>query len=262
MNFKNVFVLFLWVLSFGMTAQENEGIPEMITDRPDATESANTLPKKYFQVETGAFFESFETGNFKTQVVGYNTTLLRYGLLENFELRMGWSFEEGRTFIDGKESNNVSSGFSPLLLGMKVAILKENGLLPQIGLIGHVHLPYIASTDYRPETTGIDFRFAFAHSLTENSGLSYNLGAEWGNDSPEAAYIYTLSYARGLTGKLSAYIEIYGDLPENNRTNHFYDAGLTYLLKPNIQLDATVGRSFTEGQDILVSGGVSFRIPK
>lgn len=262
MKFKTVSVLFSLVLSIGISAQENEESPEMITDRPDATESANTLPKKYFQVETGGFFESFEKGDFKTQVVGYNTTLLRYGLLENFEFRMGWGFEEARTFINSEKSNNVRSGFSPLLLGMKVVIFNENGLFPQIGLLGHVHLPYTASTDYRPETTGIDFRFAFAHSLSENSGLSYNLGAEWGNDSPEAAYIYSLSYARGLTERFSAYVEVYGDLPENNRANHFYDAGLTYLLKPNIQLDATMGRSFTEGQDILVSGGVSFRMPE
>lgn len=261
MNFKQIFLLIFFGTAFGTIAQETEEIPEMITDRPDATESANTLPKNYFQVETGGFFESFETSDYKTQVVGYNTTLFRYGMLENFEFRMGWSFEEGRTFVNNERDNNVNSGFSPLLLGMKVAIADENGLLPQIGLLGHLYLPFTASTDYRPETTGVDFRFAFSHTLSENSGLSYNLGAEWGNDSSEAAYIYSLSYARGLTEKLSAYVEVYGDFPENNGANHFCDAGFTYLLKNNIQLDATVGRSFTEGQDILVGAGVSFRLP-
>ncbi|WAC01178.1 transporter [Lacinutrix neustonica] len=48
---------------------------------------------------------------------------------------------------------------------------------------------------------------------------------------------------------------------ENNKANHLWDAGITYLISNNIQLDATVGTSITTGQDILISTGVSFRIP-
>jgi len=57
-------------------------------------------------------------------------------------------------------------------------------------------------------------------------------------------------------------LEVYGDFPEDSRANHLWDAGVTYLLSPDFQLDATVGSSFTEGQDILLSTGFSYRIIK
>ena len=234
----------------------------LITDRPDATESPNAVPKGFLQVETGSFYESFEENSVKNESYTYNTTLVRYGLLDNLELRLGWNFTEGQTSVAGKKLDNVTSGFEPLLLGFKTTIGKENGFMPEVGFLGHLYLPFSASTDYRPETTGVDFRFSFAHTLSEKSSLAYNLGAAWGNDSPEASYIYTLAYGYSLSDKFGLYAEVYGDFPEDTKANHLWDAGVTYLLNNNVQFDVTVGSSFTKGQDILLSAGVSFRIPK
>ncbi len=255
-------ILGLMTMSFSGFSQEKENtLGTLITDRPDATESPNTVPAGYIQVETGAFFESFEEGFTKTESFTYNTTLVRFGLLDNLEFRLGWDFVEGATHINGNKLNDVTSGFNPLLFGAKVNIASEHGCFPEIGLLGHLYLPFTAGRDYKPETTGVDFRFSFAHTLSENASLSYNLGAQWGDDSPEAAYVYTIAYGLGITEKLGAYAELYGDLPENQSANHFWDAGLTYLISDSVQLDATVGTSITDGQDILLSGGVSFRIP-
>jgi hypothetical protein len=71
-----------------------------------------------------------------------------------------------------------------------------------------------------------------------------------------------VSYGYSITDRFGFYAELYGDFPENNRANHFWDAGVTYLLSNNLQLDATVGSGINEGQDILLSGGVSYRILK
>jgi hypothetical protein len=157
--------------------------------------------------------------------------------------------------------DDVASGFSPLLLGMKVEITGEKGLLPEIGFLGHLMLPFTASSDYRPETTGVDFRFSFAHTLSEKSSIAYNIGAQGGEDSPEAAYVYTLVYGYSILENLGIYAEVYGDLPEDSKANHYWDAGLTYLITNNIQVDATVGKSISEGQDILLAAGISYRIP-
>jgi hypothetical protein len=243
-------------------AQNQEEPEPLVTDRPDATEASRTVPKGALQIETGAFYTSFEKDDIKEEVVGYNTTLVRYGILENFELRLGWNFEEGRRTIDGMKSGNVTSGLSPLLAGMKVDITEEKGLIPEIALIGHIFLPFSASSDYRPETTGTDFRFSLSNTLSEKSSIGYNIGVQWGADSPEAAYVYTLAYGYSITDKFGFYAEVYGDFPEDSRANHFWDAGLTYLLMYNLQVDATIGRGITEGQDILLSAGLSYRIPK
>ena len=182
-----LFIGFIAISLSAFSQEKENALGVLITDRPDATESPNTVPVGYIQVETGTLFESFETNNIKTKGFTFNTTLLRIGLLDNLEFRLGWDFIEGTTHINGTKLNNVASGFNPLLLGAKVSIASENGYFPEIGLLGHLYLPFTASKDYKPETTGIDFRFSFAYTLSENSSLSYNIGAQWGGDSAEAA---------------------------------------------------------------------------
>jgi hypothetical protein len=255
------FALFFIAMNPVIMAQEAETEEEMITDRPDATESPRVVPRKSIQIETGFFYESFKEQQVQNETIGYNTTLLRYGVLDNFEMRLGWNFEEGVISENGIRNQDVSSGYSPLLLGMKIEIIREKGLMPDIGFLGHVSLPFFAGSDYRPETTGVDFRFSFGHTLSEKSSIGYNLGAQWGNDSSEASYVYTFAYGYSILEKLGAYIEIYGDFPEDNKATHYWDSGFTYNIKNNIQVDATVGQSFGDGQDILLSAGVSYRFP-
>ena len=252
--------LFTTLVFLPIFAQQER--PELITDRPDATESPNVVVQGALQIESGALFTSFEDDVLQTNTTTYNTTLLRFGLLENLELRLGWDFVEQRNKLSTAQEEVSQSGLSPLLLGMKVNITQEKGWLPTIGLIGHLFLPFTASDDFKPQNTGVDFRFAFDHTLSESSSIAYNLGAQWEADTPGAAYIYTLAYGYSLTDSFGLYAELYGDMPENNSANHYWDAGLTYLVLPNLQLDATVGTSITEGQDVLVSAGFSYRIFK
>ena len=206
--------------------------------------------------------KSFEKNNIQSEDYTYYTMLIRYGILDNMEFRLGWDFVEGVTKVNGNKLNNVMSGLSPLLLGLKIDIAEENGAMPEIALIGHVFPIFSASADYRPEYTSVDFRLSLSHTLSENSSLGYNIGAQWGEDSPEAAAIYTVAYGYSITDKFGAYAELYGDLPEDSSANHYWDAGFTYLVSNDFQLDAYFGTSITKGQDILLGLGFSYRIRK
>ena len=260
-NWISTSLLFVSFLS-AKAQQENNQPIDMITDRPDATESPNVVPKGSLQIETGAYHESYEENGFTTDRNILNTTLLRYGLLDNLELRLGWDYIEEINTINNIKSKNRLSGMSPLLLGMKVPIANEKNCWPEIGFIGQLQLPFTAGDDFKPQTTGANFIFAFSHTLNDKSNLSYNLGGEWEDDSSEIAYIYSTSYGYSISDSFGAYIEIYGNIAEKSSSQQYFDMGVTYLLKPNIQLDATIGKSIDKGQDILISAGISFRIPK
>jgi len=110
-NFKSIITFLLLGCGLTLQGQETETTPELITDRPDATESPSTVPVGTLQIETGAFYTSFEEADIKHEVIGYNTTLLRYGILDNLEIRLGWNFEEGQTSIGGNKLEDVTSGF-------------------------------------------------------------------------------------------------------------------------------------------------------
>ncbi|MBC3845636.1 transporter [Winogradskyella echinorum] len=243
-------------------AQETDNNDIIVTDRPDATEASSTVGKGTLQFETGGLYESFEKNNIKSENYTYNTMLIRYGILDNLELRLGWDFVEGTTKVNGNKLDNVASGLSPLLFGVKIDIAEEKDGMPEIALIGHVFPVFSASTDFRPETTAVDFRFSLSHTLSEKSSLGYNIGAQWGNDSPEAAAIYTLAYGYSITDKFGFYAELYGDLPEDNSANHYWDAGFTYLTCNDLQFDVYFGTSITEGQDLLLGMGLSYRMKR
>jgi hypothetical protein len=224
------------------------------TDRPDQTEASSLVFKKSLQVETGAFFESFGAIDATT----YNTTLIRYGLLDNLELRLG---------IDNSEiklnSNTIASGFSPLLVGVKIKVTEEKGILPEIAFIGHINFHSFASSDFKTKRTGTDFRFSLSHTLSEKSSLGYNIGMAWDGDVTTAIYVYTIAYGYSFTDKIGGYVEIYGDAYEDDSFNHLWDMGLTYLINENVQLDISGGTGITQNvQDLFLSAGISIRIPE
>lgn len=228
--------IFIGVLSgfWNLHAQEEITTPALVTDRPDATEAPTVVPRGSIQVETGGFYTSFKENNIQQEAYVYNTSLLRYGLLDKVELGVGWNLEETRTTLNSTTISEMETSFSSLLLGMEIATVEEKGWLPEIGLVDHIFLPFTANKEVRPEFTSPDFRFAFNHTLSKKSGLAYNFGAQWGDDSPEIAYIYAFAYGYSITYRLGAYIELYGDFPEDNRANHFWDAGITYAVAPLI----------------------------
>src|SRR5690349_799760 len=58
------------------------------TDRPDQTESPYLVPVGYFQIETGFMAEAGHHEGQPQKNVTYHSSLLKYGLSTNFELRL------------------------------------------------------------------------------------------------------------------------------------------------------------------------------
>lgn len=246
----------------GLSLAQADDIGALVTDRPDATESPNLVRKGFLQIETGGFYTDNGDDNFRTKEITYNITLLRYGLLENFELRIGLDYRSTEFESNGRQIGENLNFTSPLLIGAKIGIAEENGWMPKMAILGHLSMPFTAGSDYKPENTGMDFRFAFDHTLSDRSGIAYNLGARLDADNPELAYIYSISYGYDLTNKIGVYAELYGDFPEDSSANHFWDAGFTYLANDDLQFDLTFGSGITDGQNLLLSAGLSYRIRK
>ena len=192
----------------------------------------------------------------------YNTTLLRFGLIENFELRLGLEFlgEE----IENKHSDSINTnlGLSPMYAGFKVKIAEEDGRKPEIAFIGGLVLPFTANDYFKPEYSAANVRFSFAHTLSERFSIGYNLGAEWDGESAAPGYFYSLAIGVEVSNKLGMFFESYGLLQEERNDEHMLDAGFTYLLLPNLQLDISVGIGIIEtAVDNFISFGLSYRVP-
>jgi len=268
---KNILLIsfLLIIVDYANAQQVNENIKlePLITDRPDATESPNTIHVKMIQFETGSNYSSVNTYKGSIESLVYNTSLLRIGILENLELRIGYDLINEKNYysyisMKNSKSENYSnslSGISPMLFGVKISIQDESENKPAIGFLGHLYLPFTASEYFKPKTTGADFRFSFGHTLNNSKSITYNLGAQWREDKASVAYVYTIAYGLSFSEKWGSFIEIYGDFPENKSSNHFWDGGLTYLLNNDFQLDTSIGSGLSNNQKIYLSIGFSYR---
>lgn len=222
------------------------------TDRPDQTETPAIVPKGMFQVETGF---TLQKNDAYSKTNSLPSILWKYGVNENFELRLITEFAVE------KNDDETVSGVTPVLLGCKIKITEEKGIVPKTSFIGHISLPNAASTVFKADSMAPEFRFTFQHTLSEKLSLGYNLGAEWDGFSAEPTYIYTLTTGYTITKKIGSYIEIFGFAPQNDSANHNLDGGFTYLINPNFMIDLSAGVGITDNApDHYFAFGFSFRL--
>jgi hypothetical protein len=246
---KTLISFLLLLISFVGYTQNIEPIQ---ADRPDQTETPAIVPIGMFQVETGF---TFQKNDKKSTLFSLPTTLWKYGVNENFELRLITEFIS--------EENNISksNGFNPIYVGFKVKLTNEKGIIPKTSFISHISLPNVASSKYKTDFYAPEFRFVMQHTLNEKLSLSYNLGAEWDGFTPEPTFIYTLTTGYSISDKLGSYIELFGFGPQNGKANHSFDGGLTYLINNNFMLDLSSGVGITNNApDYYTAIGFSFRI--
>lgn len=237
----------------------------IITDRPSQNESPSLVPKGWVQIETGMQddFDNDKINNIRTQNILYNTTLWKYGLSNNFELRLITEYGGNKIFVRyDNDSSTVmnNSGIKPINVGSKIAIQKENGLIPEISLLAHLTLPYFGDNYYKTQHIIPRFRFLFCHTLTKKLSFSYNIGAEWEEGTSMATGLYTACLDISVTEKLAAFIESYGYAKEKYVPDNRVDCGLTYQLSSNFQLDCAGGMGLSKASpDYFICGGLSLR---
>ncbi len=254
-------ILLLFLASLFLKAQDS--VPELITDRPDQTESSSVVPHKSLQIETGFILETRETDVINQNNFAYNTTLLRYGLFDNFELRLGLEYLGENEEIKASGAETRISGLSPVYAGFKVKIADEDGIKPEIAFLGGLVLPFTATEEFKPEYTSANVRFSFSHTLSDKLSLGYNLGAEWDGESAIPGYFYSLALGIGLTDHIGMFVEGYGLIPEEGEAEHLFDAGFTFLLLPTFQLDLSGGLGLNDyAIDNFISVGLTYRIPE
>jgi len=246
---KTKILSILLIVSTSIYSQTTEPIQ---ADRPDQTETPAIVPKGMFQVETGF---TFQKNNAISKSFSLPSTLWKYGVNENFELRLITEF--GIEKINELES----SGLNPILIGCKIKITEEKGFIPKTSFIGHISSPNMASTKFKTEFFAPEFRFVMQHTLSDKISFSYNLGAEWDGFTAEPTFIYTNAIGYSISDKLGSYFEIFGFIPQNTKSNHSIDGGITYLISNNFMVDLSSGFGISKNApDYYWALGFSFRI--
>jgi hypothetical protein len=233
--------------------------PELVTDRPDQSNTPLLVPKGALQIETGFLAEQANSAAFRQTNYTYNSSLLKYGINENFEFRFNTVYEGTRTI---KSDVVNTSGMGPMSVGMKIKLAEASGVWPQAAVITNINLK-TGSNEFAPSYTATDITLSCAHTLTDRLSLTYNTGVKWNGDSPEATFLYTLSFGYAFNSKLAVFGESYGFFPEAHIADHRLDAGLTYKIAPMVQYDISSGLGLSKNSpNYFISTGLTLRLFK
>ena len=226
------------------------------TDRPDQTESAVTMPKKWIQFEFGL---SKQATNADENEYQHPTLLSKYGLTKKIELRLITTVTTITGFSDPLIKQK-ETGLSPVEVGTKIALWEEKKLLPKTSLLFHVVIPSLASKNLQANKLAPNFRLSMQHSISKVVGIAYNLGAEWDGYSNEPIWIYTFSPGFNIGEKWYGYIEAFGFISTENAPEHNIDLGFAYTVNNDFKLDLSGGFGISKAApDWYIAIGASFR---
>ncbi len=249
--------------TFGSFAQAPAS--ELVTDRPDQTESSETVTPGYVQFEFGwTHTEDDEDGDLTSDA--FPETLVRVGVVDNLELRFGF---DGFLWED-LEGSGTEEGAGDLSAGFKWKLWEESGGWPQTAVLADTTLP-TGEAPFSSERFDPSIRLACTHTLTETLGLGYNVARIWsseedadGDRDTTASIAYSIVLGIAVSDRLGTFVELFGETPiDEGKPGHSFDTGVTYLLADNLQIDVLAGVALSEAADDWFAGaGLVWRLPR
>lgn len=244
----------------------------LVTDRPDFTESAQAVTPGYFQLEMGYTFTHDREGATRVRDHAAPEFLLRVGLPADFELRLGWAgysfthvLSEERTRASRRVlREDATQGAQDVTLGFKYVFFDQEGLRPNLGVIGEISVPSGSAGSTAGDVDPI-VKVLWAYDLTDRLALAgnVNFGVPTAEDADR--FLQTaasISLAISLTERWGAYVEYFGFYPnvKDGECAHVMNGGLTYLVNDDVQLDWRVGGGMNDEADDFFTGvGLSWR---
>lgn len=237
----------------------------LVTDRPDFTESTETVSPRWFQLEGGYTFTYDREDDQRRREHAAPELLLRAGLAERVELRLGWAgyawtelHEDaarggGRT--RGRE--DWSQGAADVSFGLKVKLVDQAGLRPDFGVIVQATAPS-GSPGYSSGDVDPEVKLLWAYELTERFSLAgnVNLGVPTEEAHRFVQSSASVSLGMSVAERIGAYAEYFGFYPNAHGSDcaHYLNGGMTFLITEDFQLDVRAGLGLNEEADDFFTG--------
>lgn len=205
------------------------------TDRPDQSDGVYTIPKNKFQIENGIIL---------AKDTWLNDFMLRYGLTSSTEIRLA---------IDvGREA--AVKGLKPVSISVKQRIWLQQKIIPSITFVGYATFGKLASKGFRSNEIPYVLELAFENELNDKFTVGYNVGAT----DEFKDLILTLNFGYSPTDKFSAFAEYFSTIG-NMRPEHNWDAGILFVLNPQLQFDIACGHAIAGSDNrFFATFGVSY----
>lgn len=224
---------------------------EMVTDRPDFTESALVVAKRTIQIESGTERVDFDIYSEWSRP----SVMVRAGLGSNLELRLGFAGWTGITVHD-----RTQTYANDMMLEAKYQFTASDADVPLALLL--VSTWPTGEPEVSVGQTEMGIKLAASRDLNDRAGISFNLGAISSNGDQGRTWSALASVSMGISlhDRTAAFVEVLADIPQKHAWQPVLDGGLTFLIRSDLQLDAYLGRGLnSHAADYIVGAGLSFR---
>jgi hypothetical protein len=192
--------------------------------------------------------------------------LMRYGIGDRFELRLGWNYEAGRERVPG---GGTIAGFfaanaeQQLYYGFKTVVSKQSGWVPGSAFFLQGHTPTGGPQSVSQLRTG------YVLGWTLPNRWDFDAGFRFGTDKDQEGG-YTL-WAPSAVLKIPltqnerwfTHVEYFGVITqgkENDTNKHFVDVGLHHLITPNFEVGGIVAFGLhSGGLNLVTNVGIGIR---
>lgn len=223
---------------------------EIITDRPDVSESSEVVGKGHYQVETSLVSQRDDVAGTRLHVVN-TPTLLRIGIAEKFELRVE---TDGYTRLraDGAAPRRAS-GMADTALGIKWHMQDgdDDDFVPSVAWLLHADFATGARA-FRGQGLRPSLRMVAEWELPQG----WSVGAMPGvfSEKSESGERYTAGLLALVLGKefnqqWRGFVEFSADQIASARHGgnvNSWDAGVAYLVNKDVQLDFSISRGISQ----------------
>ena len=263
------------VLGIGAEAEEKRGyhlfrpVPtelmrDFVTDRPDFTEAAITVPAGHFQAEISFFDLSRDTtAGTRTESDMLGNVNLKLGLSDDVDIQFVFdAFRETRTTTGGVLTE--SEGFGDLTTRLKINLWGNDGGGTAFALFPYVKIPTGSALSNDKWEGGIILPFSMdlTDEVSFGAMLQPNLVYDATSNGYDLDWIHTFVFGLPVTETVGTYLEYVGIAGSGAGLDYqaIFSGGFTWAAAENVQFDFGVRVGMNEAaEDFGVFSGVSFR---
>lgn len=226
------------------------------TDRPDKTESAYSVDAGHIMHETDLINYTYnQDGGVRSDSFFLMAPNAKVGLTNATDIQFiyqPYSYRREKDVASGTSSSHHGGG--DLLVRLKTNMWGNDSGSSAGAVMPYIKLPTAGKKVGNGAVEGgILFPFALGISDDTNIGAMTQIDILRNDGSTDyyGQIINSLTCSTALVGELSGYAEIWTALSYKNDPKATLDFGLTYMLTPNVQLDAGLNVGVTAAADDL-----------
>lgn len=216
------------------------------TDRDSFTPSTRTVELGSWVFESSySFIDNRRTA----ETHSLPELLIRYGLVDWIELRVGGNYEVGGEGADVSGGGGVEhlegshlARETQVLYGVKLRLSEQQAWLPESSVIVQGHTPMSGPDPATAFTLGYVIGWELPEDWKLDSAIRY--GADKEKDDRFETWSPSIVLRKTIAERWNIHAEYFGHFSQNRADNfakHFISPGVHYLITPNIELGVRLG---------------------